>query len=147
MKKIIATKPQSVKTIHREWHLINIANQTLGRTTNTIVKFLQGKQKVNYVSHLDVGDYVVVINAQKVTVSGNKALTKVYTRYSGYPGGLRKVSFKRLLEQKPAEVIRHAISGMLPKNKLRDKRLARLFVFPNEEHPYKDRFKKKLLID
>lgn len=138
-----STKPQSEKTVKREWHLINVEGQILGRTANSIAKILQGKHKVSYVPNIDAGDYVVVINAKKVSISGKKSDMKTYSFYSGYPGGLKTVTFKMLLQKKPTEVIRHAVSGMLPKNKLRDRRLARLFIFGNEKHTHEDKFKNK----
>ncbi|QQG44712.1 MAG: 50S ribosomal protein L13 [Candidatus Roizmanbacteria bacterium] len=143
MKQITkSTKPVSEKQIKREWHLVNMAKERLGRVTNEIANLLQGKRKTTYAPYIDSGDYVVIINAKKVTLSGKKTDTKVYSYYSGYPGGLKKVSFKELIEKKPEEVIRHAVSGMLPKNKLRDRRLARLFIFADEHHPYEDKLKK-----
>lgn len=134
-----STTPKSAKTIHRKWCIIDVKGQVLGRAANEIATMLIGKRKVDYVPYLDNGDHVVVINASKVHVSGKKMNNKMYQNYSGYPGGLREVSMKRLLVDSPEKVLRHAISGMLPKNKLRDRRLTRLHIFPTEEHPYKDR--------
>lgn len=136
-----STKPKSAKDIKREWHLIDAKGKILGRIATEISKLLQGKHKVDYVPYLDNGDYVVVINASKVKVSGKKYLTKNYTRYSGYPGGLKIISFEKLMKDKPTEVIIHAVSGMLPKNKLREKRLKRLLVFADDRHPYGDKIK------
>jgi len=138
-----STKPISDKEIKREWHLFNLKNKVLGRTVTEIVRVLQGKQKVSFATYLDQGDYVVVINAAKVTITGQKANTKEYTRYSGYSGGLKKTSYKELLNKNPEKIIRHAVSGMLPKNKHRDQRLGRLFVYNDETHPYKDKFKEQ----
>ena len=137
----ISTKPVKAKEIKRDWHLIDASSKILGRLAPEIVKVLQGKHKRNYVPYLDMGDYVVVINAKKVIVSGKKADQKIYTRYSGYPGGLKEISFNKLLEEKPEEIVKRAVSGMLPKNKLRKKRLARLYVFADENHPFADKFK------
>ncbi len=136
-----ATKPIKEKEVKRDWHLIDVSGKVLGRVAPEIAKLLQGKHKKNYVSYLDSGDFVVVINAKKVVLTGRKSETKVYTRYTGYPGGLKTVSFKRMLEKNPEVVIKHAVSGMLPKNKLRERRLKRLFVFPEDKHPYQDKFK------
>ncbi|NTU46589.1 50S ribosomal protein L13 [Candidatus Roizmanbacteria bacterium] len=133
------TKPISAKDIKRAWHVIDLDNQVLGRMSTIISELLQGKHKPTYSPNLDSGDFVVVINTEKVQVSGNKADTKVYTYYSGYPGGLKAVPYKTLMERKPSELIRHAVSGMLPKNKLRDRRLARLFIYPGADHPHKDK--------
>jgi len=137
----ISTKPVKAKEIKRDWHLIDASSKILGRLAPEIVKVLQGKHKRNYVPYLDMGDYVVVINAKKVIVSGKKADQKIYTRYSGYPGGLKEISFNKLLEEKPEEIVKRAVSGMLPKNKLRKKRLTRLYVFADENHPFADKFK------
>lgn len=90
-----------------------------------------------------MGDYVVVINAKDVILSGKKEKNKEYTSYSGYPGGLKRITFEELKKKKPEEIIRHAVSGMLPKNKLREKRLRRLFVFADDKHPYEEKLKIK----
>jgi large subunit ribosomal protein L13 len=100
-----------------------------------------GKSKPYFVRHLDCGDFVVVINARHVRVTGKKEEQKVYTRYSGYPGGLKKETLRQLREQKPTEILNHAVLGMLPKNKLRKSMLARLFIFPDEKHTFADKFK------
>jgi len=141
VKPTISTKPLKLKDIKREWHLVDAADKVLGRLTPQIAKLLQGKHKRSYVPSLDMGDYVVVINAKKIKVTGKKQEQKIYTRYSGYPGGLKKIPFEKLKENRPEEIIKHAVSGMLPKNKLRKKRIARLYVFPDENHPFSDKFK------
>lgn len=138
-----STKSVSEKKITREWYCIDVGGKVLGRIAAEIVKLLQGKHKTNYVSYLDMGDNVIVINAQKVKLTGNKSSSKIYRYYSGYPGGLRSTTAHELLDKKPEEVIRHAVSGMLPKNKLRDRRLARLFVFSGKEHPYEEKLKRR----
>jgi len=137
-----STKPVKEKDIKREWVLIDLAGKVVGRVAPMIATILQVKNKVNYVPYLDMGDYVVAINAKKVVITGKKSETKEYTRYSGYPGGLKKVLYKTLMEKNPAEIIKHAVSGMLPKNKLRGQRLKRLYVFADEKHPYGDKFRK-----
>lgn len=137
------TKPTKESQIKREWHLFDAKGKILGRLISKITQYLIGKHKTNYVPYLDMGDYVVVINAEKVKLTGKKEKTKIYTRYSGYPGGLKILTFEELKKKNPVLIIRHAVSGMLPKNKLRKKRLARLFVFAGEDHPYKDKFKLK----
>lgn len=137
----VSTKPVKAKEVKREWHLIDASEKILGRLTPEIAKILQGKHKRNYVPNLDMGDYVVVINAKKVRVTGKKESQKIYTRYSGYPGGLKKTPFNKLKIDKPEEIIKHAVLGMLPKNKLRKKRIARLYIFGDENHPFADKFK------
>lgn len=137
------TKPVKGNEVKREWHLIDLKGKVLGRVCTEIAKLLQGKHKVNYVPYLDMGDYVVAINAKYVKVTGRKEREKVYTRYSGYPGGLKKETFGELMQRNPAKIIEHAVSGMLPKNKHRKRRLKRLFVFPDDKHPYSDKFQKE----
>lgn len=131
-----STKPTKEKQIDRKWHLINAQDKILGRLTPQIVKLVQGKHKTSYVPNMDIGDYVVVINASKVVITGKKALAKEYTNYSGYPGGLRKINFANLLKKDSREVIKRAVSGMLAKNKFRSDRLNRVNVFPTEKHPF-----------
>src|SRR3989344_9054816 len=135
------TKPTKVSEVKREWHLADVKGKILGRTATEIAKLLIGKGKPYFAKNLDCGDYVVVINAKEVAVSGKKETDKVYTRYSGYPGGLRKITVKELRERKPEEIIRHAVSGMLPKNKLRNSMLRRLYVFKGSEHKFAEKFK------
>lgn len=136
-----STKSVKEKDIKRKWYLIDVKNKILGRSAPEITKLLQGKHKSNYVPYLDIGDNVVVINARSVKVTGNKTKSKVYTSYSGYPGGLKTITFEKLQAKKPQELIRHAVSGMLPKNKLRDRRLARLHIFADEKHTFAEKFK------
>ncbi|HVZ58610.1 MAG TPA: 50S ribosomal protein L13 [Patescibacteria group bacterium] len=133
----ISTKQSEIK---HDWHLINVKDQTLGRICTEIAGYLMGKSKPSFVRNLDCGDYVVVTNAQAVKVTGKKDEQKVYVRHSGYPGGLRTETLKELRAQRPEEIIRHAVKGMLPDNRLRAKMLKRLFVFPGEEHTYQDKF-------
>ncbi len=127
--------------ITRNWHQIDAQGKILGRMSTQIAKYLIGKHKVDYVPHLDMGDYVVVTNADKFIVTGKKRKNKMYRRYSGYMGGLKETSLKDLLEKKPKEAIKLAVKNMLPKNKLRKKRLSRLKIFVDEKHPYEDKFK------
>jgi len=136
------TRVTKAKEIKREWHLINAQDQILGRMAVEIAALLMGKNKPSFVPYLDGGDYVVVINAAKVKVSGRTAENKLYYRHSGYPGGFKKVTFAQQMAKDPTQIIRHAVEGMLPKNKLRDQRLARLKVFIDEKHNYEDKFKK-----
>lgn len=138
-----STKSIKGSEIKRDWILIDLSGKVVGRIAPTIATLLQGKHKVNYVPYLDMGDNVVAINAKKVVVTGRKAETKEYTRYSGYPGGLRKISYQTMMEKNPAEIIKRAVAGMLPKNKLRDQRMKRLYIFADENHPYKEKLKVK----
>lgn len=138
MKLTDATK---AKDIRRAWHLIDVKGEILGRIATKIVPLLMGKGKPYYVPYIDCGDYVVVINATGVAVTGKKAKQKLYMRYSGYPGGLKKKTFVQVLVEDPTRIVKEAVSGMLPQNKLRDSMLKRLYVFAEEKHPYEDKFK------
>ena len=135
-----STKSVREKDIKRNWHLIDVKGKVLGRVISEVAKLLQGKHKSDYADYLDSGDFVVVINVKDIVVTGKKSATKDYTSYSGYPGGLKSIKFQDLLKKNPDKLIRHAVSGMLPKNKLRDKRLARLHVYSDDQHPYKNKF-------
>ena len=135
-----STKSISAKSIQRKWHLIDVGGKILGREAGDIAQILMGKSKVTFVPYLDNGDYVVVINAKAVEVTGKKREEKEYDSYSGYPGGRRVTTFKRLIEDRPDAVLRNAVAGMLPKNKLRQKRLARLYIYADDKHPYQNKF-------
>jgi large subunit ribosomal protein L13 len=136
------TKSTKLKEIKREWHLINVKDKILGRTASDIALLLMGKSKPNFVRNLDLGDYVVVINAKEVKTTGNKEGKKNYYRHSGYPGGFKKETLAELRVKNPTEIIKRSVSGMLPQNKLKAKMLKRLFIFKEEEHNYKDKFSK-----
>lgn len=136
------TKPTKTKEIVRSWHLIDAHDAILGRTATKIAEILMGKSKPYFAKNLDCGDYVVVTNALTVKVTGHKELQKVYTRYSGYPGGLKSARLEEVRAKKPTEIVRHAVSGMLPKNKLREQMLKRLYIYADDKHEYTDRFKK-----
>lgn len=135
-----STKSISAKSIQRKWHLIDMNGKVLGREAGAIAQILMGKSKVNYAPYLDGGDFVVVINAKDLEVTGKKRDEKEYDSYSGYPGGRTVTSFKRLIEARPDAVVRNAVAGMLPKNKLRQKRLARLYIYADDKHPYTNKF-------
>ena len=136
------THQPKAKDIRRNWHIVDVKHQVLGRVASDITRLLIGKQKINYVPHLDMGDYVVVINAKEVEVTGRKAAQKVYYGHSGYPGGFKEVKYAKLIKDAPEKVIAHAVKGMLPKNRLQKKRLTRLKVFAGSEHKYEDKFKR-----
>lgn len=127
------------KEIVRTWHLVDAKGKILGRLGTEIATYLTGKQKPDYSPHMDSGDYVIVINAKDVELTGKKKLQKLYRSHSGFPGGFKEVTFTRMNLEKPTEVIKHAVSGMLPDNRTKRNRLARLKVFPGETHPYKDK--------
>lgn len=135
------TKTVKVSQITRNWHLIDAQDQILGRMAVGAAGLLTGKDKPYFVNHLDCGDFVVVINAAKVRLTGRKETQKKYYRHSGYPGGFKEISVAKQREKDPRQIVHHAVSGMLPKNKLQDKRLSRLKIFAGDEHPYQDKFK------
>lgn len=139
----MTTKPTKQSEIKRAWHLIDAQGQILGRLSSVIATHLQGKNKTYYTPHLDCGDWVVVINAQDVLVTGKKRQQKVYYHHSGYPSGLKKLTFDQMMAKDPRRIIQLAVRGMLPKNKLRQQRIKRLRIYVGEEHPYEDKFKDK----
>ena len=132
MKSYIA-KPADVK---RDWYIVDAEGKTLGRIATEIATVLRGKNKPTFTPHVDGGDFVVVINAEKVVLTGKKLTQKYYRYHTGYVGGLKEVSYKEMMEKKPEEVMAHAVSGMLPKNKLRAKMMTRLRVFRGAEHTH-----------
>ncbi len=134
-----ATKASEIK---REWHLIDMDGKTLGRTSTQIANLLMGKSKSYFVRNLDCGDFVVVINSKNVKVTGNKETKKLYRRHSGFPGGFKEETLGELRERKSDEIIRHAVKGMLPQNRLRDRMLTRLKIYEDDAHEYADKFKK-----
>jgi len=120
----------------RSWVLVDASGRTLGRLATQIADILRGKRKPEYTPHVDVGDFVVVVNAEKIVVTGNKREAKRYYRHSGYPGGLRSRTLGDLLERRPEEVIRRAVRGMLPRNRLARKQLTKLKVYAGPDHPH-----------
>ena len=121
--------------------MIDLKGEMLGRVATKIALLLMGKRKPYFVRNLDCGDLVVLINAKEVKVTGKKEEKKTYARHSGYPGGFKSETLRELRARKPEEIIMHAVKGMLPDNRLKAKFLARLFIFPEAEHKYQDRFK------
>ena len=132
MKTYVAT-PQDRE---RNWLVVDAEGQTLGRLATQIADALRGKRKPAYTPHVDVGDFVVVVNAEKVAVTGAKRQQKMYYRHSGYPGGLKSRTLNDMLERRPEEVIRLAVRGMLPKNRLARKQLTKLKVYAGPDHPH-----------
>jgi len=122
--------------IERKWYLVDAEGQTLGRMATRIAVILRGKDKPIYTPHMDTGDFVVVINAEKVVVTGRKADQKEYQRYSGYPGGLKKIPFKRMLKTHPERIVEHAVRGMIPHNRLGRAMIRKLKVYAGPEHPH-----------
>ena len=122
--------------IEREWFVVDATGQTLGRLASNIAKILKGKHKVIYSPYLDVGDYVIVVNADKIAVTGRKMEQKMYHRHTGYPGGLRSLTLKDQLERHPTFAVKAAIRGMLPKNRLGRRMLKKLKVYAGSDHPH-----------
>ncbi|EKD95722.1 MAG: hypothetical protein ACD_24C00369G0001 [uncultured bacterium] len=135
------TRPTKSKEIKRDWHLLDAKDQILGRMSSQIALLLMGKKKPYFARNLDCGDYVVVINAAFVKVTGKKEQNKLYRRHSGYPGGYKEEPLNKLKSRKPTEIVRLAVSGMLPKNKLRDTMLRRLYLFAQDQHTFENKFK------
>ena len=129
------------KDIVRNWHVIDAKDKILGRVSTEIAQLLIGKSKKYFASHLDCGDYVVVLNAGDIKVTGSKLDYKVYFRHSGYPGGLKAETLGKKLNRDATRVIEYSVKGMIPKNKLRDRRMRRLKVFLTDQHPYEDKLK------
>ena len=126
-------KPQEVE---RKWYVIDAEGKTLGKVAAEAASILRGKKKPIFTPHVDTGDYVIIINAEKVEVTGKKRKEKIYKRHTGYPGGLRETTFEQLLEQAPEEIIRHAVKGMMPNGKLGRQMFKKLKVYAGPEHKH-----------
>lgn len=122
--------------MQRDWYVVDAAGQTAGRLFTRIASVLRGKHKPSYTPHVDTGDYVIVLNAEKIRFTGNKVQKKEYQRYSGYPGGRRTETVARVLNRKPEFVVEHGVKGMLPKNKLGRAMYKKLFVYAGDQHPH-----------
>jgi len=133
--------------IAREWYLVDASGQTLGRLATTIADTLRGKNKPQFTPHVDTGDFVVVVNAEKIAVTGNKLDQKQYYRHSGYPGGLRQRSLREQLERRPTEVLRKAVKGMLPRNRLARQQITKLKIYAGPEHPHDAQQPKQLPLE
>jgi len=130
------TKHANAATVQRNWYVVDGTNQTVGRVCARIAAVLRGKNKAYYTPHVDCGDYVIIINAEKVVFSGNKMDEKQYQNFSGYPGGLKEEAAKDLLKRRPEAVVERAIKGMLPKNRLGRQMFKKLFVYVGTTHPH-----------
>ena len=131
--KTFSAKPETVK---RDWYVVDAEGKTLGRLATEIASRLRGKHKPEYTPHVDTGDYIVVINAEKVHVTGRKASDKMYYRHTGFPGGLREASFEKLIAHKPEMIIEKAVKGMLPKGPLGREMYRKMKVYAGTEHPH-----------
>ncbi len=132
----MSTNVLSNKDIKRNWHHVDAKDQIVGRLASQVATILMGKNKAQFVPYMDNGDFVVITNAAKVTISGKKAEQKNYYRHSGFPGGFKSETFEHLLKRRPEEVIQHAVKGMLPKNKLGRRMIKKLHVFAGEHHTF-----------
>ena len=131
--------PKSADT-SRTWHLFDAKDQVLGRLATRVAVVLMGKHKTTFARHLDQGDHVVIINASKVAITGRKADQKIYHRHSGYPGGMTVTTYAQAMAKNPSAIITHAVSGMLPDNKLKNPMLRHLHIYSDETHPYAKQF-------
>ena len=142
--KTYSAKPGEIT---REWYLVDAEGKTLGRLATQIADTLRGKRKPQYTPHVDTGDFVIVVNAEKIQVTGNKLDQKRYYRHSGYPGGLRSRTLREQLERRPTEVLRVAVKGMLPKNRLARQQITKLKIYAGPEHPHEAQNPKPLESD
>jgi large subunit ribosomal protein L13 len=133
MMKSYMARPLEVE---RKWYVVDAEGKHLGRLATEIVRVLRGKNKPQYTPHVDVGDFVVVVNADRVAVTGRKAEQRVYRRHSGYPGGMKEISYEQMLARKPTEVLRKAVYGMMPKTRLARKQFKKLKIYAGSEHPH-----------
>lgn len=132
----MSTFSAKLKDIKHDWYIIDASNKTLGRLASVIASHLRGKHKPEFTPHIDTGDYIVVTNADKIHVTGNKESDKIYYRYSGYPGGMKATSFGNLMKKKPKRVLELAVKGMLPKGPLGRQMFRKLKVYAGPEHPH-----------
>ena len=130
------TKSQKKEEVIRNWFIVDADGEIAGRLASRIAHILQGKHKTDYTPHVDTGDYVIVVNAEKIRFTGDKFNSKVYTSYTGYPGGLKKRTVREMIASKPFAVIENAVKGMLPKNKLGRSMFKKLFVYAGPDHPH-----------
>lgn len=131
--KTFSAKKESVT---RSWYLVDATDKTLGRLSTEIANRLRGKHKPEYTPHVDTGDYVVVVNAEKIRVTGNKTTDKVYHHHTGYPGGIKSITFDKLVEKAPEQIIEKAVKGMMPKNKLSSAMMSKLKIYAGSDHPH-----------
>ena len=138
---MIKTYHRRKEEVSRSWHIIDAEGKVLGRLATYIARLLMGKNKVDYSPHVDLGDNVLVFNCEKVVLTGNKVKDKVYRGHSGYPGGFKEVSFEKMSKEHPERIIEKAVSGMLPDNRLKDKRMKRLKVIKGDSDPFINKIK------
>jgi large subunit ribosomal protein L13 len=135
------------ETVHKEWVLVDAENEILGRLSSKVAKMIRGKHKTNFTPHVDCGDNVIVINAEKIRLTGKKMEEKEYVRHTGYPGGQRFTSPKELLKKNPSAIIEKAVKGMLPKNRLGSQLFGNLYVYVGPEHPHEAQQPKEIKLN
>ena len=143
MKTTISAKPE---TVEHHWYVVDASGKTLGRLATEIARHLRGKHKPIYTPHVDTGDYVVVVNAEKVQVTGSKRTDKIYYHHTEYPGGIKEISFEKLMVKKPQQAIEKAVKGMMPRNPLGRAMLRKLKVYAGPEHPHAAQQPKELAL-
>ena len=130
------TYSAKAESVERDWYIVDAADKTLGRLATEVASRLRGKHKPEYTPHVDTGDYIVIINAEKVTVTGNKATKKIYYSHTGYPGGIKDITFEKLMEKAPERALQSAVKGMLPKGPLGREMFRKLKIYVGSEHPH-----------
>ncbi|HAZ79328.1 50S ribosomal protein L13 [Porticoccaceae bacterium] len=130
------TYSAKAESVERDWYIVDAADKTLGRLATEVASRLRGKHKPEYTPHVDTGDYIVIINADKVTVTGNKATKKIYYSHTGYPGGIKDITFEKLMEKAPERALQSAVKGMLPKGPLGREMFRKLKIYVGSEHPH-----------
>ena len=132
----MSTYMAKAETINRDWYVVDASNKILGRLASELANRLRGKHKPEYTPHVDTGDYVVVVNAEKIRVTGNKAKDKLYYHHTGFPGGIKSISFEKLIDKAPERALQNAVKGMLPKGPLGYAMLKKLKVYAGDQHPH-----------
>jgi large subunit ribosomal protein L13 len=140
------TSVAKAKEVTRDWYLVDAENQVLGRIATTIANILRGKNKPTFTPSVDTGDFIVVVNAEKIALTGNKRADKTYYSHSGFPGGIKAITAGKLLDKKPEQLIKHAVKGMLPKNKLAYHMLTKLKIYAGATHPHEAQQPKTLAL-
>ena len=143
----MATYSAKKNEIDRSWYVVDAGDKVLGRLASKIATVLRGKHKSVFTPHVDTGDFVIVINAEKIHLTGNKLENKLYYKHSGYPGGIKVKTASEMLEKKPEEIIKHAVKGMLPKNRLGRQQFKKLKVYSGTDHPHESQMPKELNIE
>lgn len=131
------TQAAKIQEVSRDWYLVDVDGKVLGRIATQIANILRGKNKPTFTPSVDTGDFVIVVNAEKIALTGNKMADKMYYSHSGFPGGIKEINAEKLLQKKPEDVIKKAVKGMLPKNKLSRHMLSKLKIYTGSEHPHK----------